>query len=551
MTKSGMYWWLNEESQKMLDRGYLKPGQTVEQKVKSICESTAGYLKRPDLASKFEEVFARGWASLSSPIWANAGEERGLPISCFTSYMADDMSHIYQTIHEMAMMTQQGGGVAVDMSAIRPKGTPVRGGGTASGIQSFAEPLDATIKNVSQAGVRRGGGAVYCDIRHPDVVDVINFKKKGNVIQTLNTGIKVDDLWMQEMIAGDLEKRTLWGQILQSRKEKGIPYLFFTDTVNNNAPIWYKEKGKVINSSNLCNEICLSTGEDESLVCCLLSMNLFTYEEWKDTDAVELMIYFLDGIMEEFILKTNGRPGFERANKFAREQRALGLGVMGFHSYLQANNISMESLDAVYKNEEIFKLIRRKADVATRQLAQEYGEPELLKGYGVRNATVMALAPTTSSSSILGQVSPQCEPYKSNVYTVDLAKGTFTRVNKTLQKLLASKGKNTDEVWNSIIFRAGSVQHLGFLSEEEKLVFKTFGEISPEVIIRLAAQRQKHIDQGQSVNLMIGNDFSVSQINKWHILAWKSGLKGLYYQRGVSQAKEDMAKMMECVSCSA
>lgn len=551
MTKSGKYWWLNEESQAMLSRGYIAEGETVEGRIKKICKSTAGYLNRPDLAERFEEIFARGWASLSSPIWANAGESRGLPISCFTSYMDDSMDHIYKTIHEMAMMTQQGGGVAVDMSHVRAKGAPVTGGGTASGIQSFAEPLDATIRNVSQAGVRRGGAAVYCDVRHPDVMDVINFKKKGNIVQTLNTGVVIDDAWMYEMIGGDYDKQVLWGQILQSRKEKGIPYIFFKDTANNNAPQWYKDMSKVINCSNLCSEIMLSTGPDESLVCCLLSMNLFTFDEWKDTDAVQLMIYFLDGIMEEFITKTKGKKGFDRARKFAIEQRALGLGAMGFHSYLQSKGFAYESLDAVYMNEIMFKHIRTEADIATRRLAVEYGEPSLLKGYGVRNATVMAGAPTTSSASILGQVSPWTESYKSNVYTVDLAKGSFVRINKTLQKVLASKGKNTQDIWDSIIFSAGSVQHLDFLTDEEKLVFKTTREIDPKVVIRLAAQRQKYIDQGQSTNLLIDNDMSPSEISNLHIMAWKRGLKSLYYQRGVSKAKEDMAKVIECVSCSA
>lgn len=545
------FWWLTEESQSMLERGYLLPNQTVEEKLKLICKYASDILKRQDLENKFFDIFSKGWASLSSPIWANFGEGRGLPISCFTSYVADNIPHIFDTLHEVACMTQKGGGTACDFSSVRPKGSKVSGGGTASGVVSFIEPFDTVIKNVSQAGVRRGGFCAYLDINHPEILDFLRIKDKESDMQSINTAVNVDDKFMEEMIAGDESKREVWAEVLKSRREKGIPYIFFTSTANKNRPQVYKDNNKLINSSNLCNEIMLSTSEDESLVCCLSSMNLYLYDEWKDTDAVETMVYFLDAVMQDFIDKSEGMDGFKRAHKFAKSQRALGLGCLGFHSLLQKRFISFDSLDAVYLNHEVFKHLQEKTIKASKQLAVEYGEPELMKGTGLRNATLIALAPTTSSASILGQVSPSIEPYKSNYFTVHLAKGSFTRKNKSLQKLLKSKGKDVKEVWDSILYNQGSVQQLDFLTEEEKGVFKTFAEINPEVIIRLASQRQKFIDQGQSLNLMIPHTVSIKQINQWHIDAWKQGLKGLYYQRGSSVTKEALAKMMECSSCGA
>lgn len=549
--KGNKFWWINAESKAMLERGYLLPNQSIEDKLKSICRHAAKILNKPDLEYEFYNIFSNGWASLSSPIWANFGENRGLPISCFTSYVDDDISHIFETIHEVAMMTKHGGGTAADFSDIRPIGSKVSGGGTASGVMSFIEPFDTTIKNVSQAGVRRGGFAAYLDINHPEIKDFIRIKDKDSDIQSINTAVNVDDKFMQDMIEGDKDKRSIWAEVIKSRREKGIPYITFIDTANKNAPNVYKENNLKIHSSNLCNEIFLSTSKDESLVCCLSSMNLYLYDEWKNTNSVQLMIYFLDAVMEDFITKSENMPGFKRANKFAKRQRALGLGVLGLHSLFQKKNIAFESLDAHYLNDEIFKYIQKEAIEASMKLANEYGEPELMKGTGLRNSTLIALAPTTSSASILGQVSPSIEPYKSNYYTVSLAKGSFIRKNKSLEKLLEAKGQNTKEVWDSIMINQGSVQHLDILTDDEKLVFKTFAEINPEVIIRLAANRQKYIDQGQSLNLMIPHTTPVKQINQWYIDAWKSGVKGLYYQRGTSVTKEALAKMLECVSCGA
>lgn len=916
------WWWLNEESESMLERGYLLKGQTVEDKIDKICKHAASILKDDSKVEKFKDIFVKGYASLSSPIWANFGEDRALPISCFSSYVKDSLDGIYDTLKEVAMMTKGGGGTSGYFN-LRPSGASVSGGATSSGAMSFIKLFDSTIEVVKQNNVRRGAFAAYMDIEHEEIMDLLKVKDKGNEMQTINTAVCVSDEWMKDMIGGDSQKRTVWAEVLKSRREKGIPYLFFKDNVNNNKPQVYKNKQLTIWQSNLClsgdqrvvtdrgyltaktlyeqggglilhngekevlssemrlietgakvyritlengiehkvteyhgipvrgdrgvitrvackdlkkgdkvaiqtkkglfgkksmkdeafllglyqsdgaqtekdlmldiwendfdileevqesfnivhkkygcetydvinqtgnvvgkrnrkpdtfhdckvsngdvkkkrltsrtlkkalnfekgyvpewifesdeqtqwqyirglliadgtafkskskgeplqisyadinkeflkdlqlifnnlglqssirllreagssvlpdgkggtkeyntktcyrliissktaalevekntrfltrknvklenkkyrdntkksykvlsidyvgkedvycptvsnkehifisqgmktfncNEIYLPTSEDESLVCCLLSMNLYTYDDWKDTDAVELMIEFLDAVMEDFIRKASKMNGFERAVKFAKNHRALGLGVLGWHSYLQKNMVPFESFKAQQLNTSIFKNIQEKAIKSSQKLARIYGEPELLKGYGLRNTTLLALAPTTSSSSILGQVSPTIEPLKSNYFVVGLAKGSFTRKNNELRNLLVSLGKSNEDVWKSISLNKGSVQHLDFLSEEEKEVFKTFAEISPMTIIQQASARGKYICQGQSINLMIPQEMSIKDINKIHIEAWELGLKGLYYQRGSSVAKDAVLKMMSCSSC--
>lgn len=550
MTYNEKYWWLNEESQDMLKRGYLIEGQTVPEKIDLICTHASKILKRPDLKEGFIEVFERGWSSLSSPIWANFGQGRALPISCFSSYTPDSLEGIYNTLREVAIMTKHGGGTA-GYFPLRSSGTAVHGGATSSGAMSFISLFDSTIEVVKQNNVRRGAFAAYMEIDHPEIKEFLEIKDKGHKMQTINTAVNVRDKWMEEMIAGDKEKREIWALVLKSRREKGIPYINFIDNINNNKPQVYKDKEIEIFQSNLCNEITLPTSEEESLVCCLLSMNLYTYDEWKDTNAVELMIYFLDAVMEDFIQKAENFKGMERAVKFAKNHRALGLGVLGYSSYLQKNMIPFESFDAVLLNGKIFRELQEKAIEASKKLAVEYGEPELLKGYGLRNTTLIALAPTTSSSSILGQVSPSIEPSKSNYFVAGLAKGSFTRKNRELEKLLEAKGKNKRDTWEQILKNKGSVQQLDFLSDDEKEVFKTFEEISPLSIIQQASTRQKYICQSQSLNLLIPNEVEIKQINAWMIEAWRLGVKGLYYQRGTSVAKDQVLKMLECSNCEA
>ena len=550
------YWWLTDESKQMLERGYLLPNQTVDEKLNSICKYAASFYKDEEgLKEKFLELFERGWCSLSSPIWANFGEDRGLPISCFNTYIPDSMDGIYGALHEVAMETKLGGGTS-GYFKLRPIGSPIKGGGISSGLMSFVELFDTTTKVVSQAGVRRGAFAAYVDIEHPEIEKFLTVKDKQSSLQSINTGICVSDEWMKLMEDGDKEKREIWAKILKSRREKGIPYLFFSDTVNKNKPQIYKDTNSIINASNLCNEIYLPTSETESFVCCLLSMNLFTYDEWKNTDAVKLAVMFLDAVMSDFIKKVKDIPSMYKTYNFAKRHRALGLGVMGWHSLLQQKMIPFESFEAQQLNTSIFKYLKENSYKASIEIGDKYGHAPIFDEVETsdikrRNTTLLALAPTTSSSSILGQVSPSIEPYASNYFVAGLAKGSFTRKNLQLENVLINKNKNTEDVWKSIIQNQGSVQHLDFLTDREKDVFKTFQEISPFTIIQQASARQYFIDQGQSINLKIPNAMSIRDVNKVHMEAWKLGLKGLYYQRGTSVAKEAVLSMMECKSCEA
>ena len=550
------YWWLTDESKQMLERGYLLPNQIVDEKLNSICKYAASFYKDEEgLKEKFLELFERGWCSLSSPIWANFGEDRGLPISCFNTYIPDSMDGIYGALHEVAMETKLGGGTS-GYFKLRSIGSPIKGGGISSGLMSFVELFDTTTKVVSQAGVRRGAFAAYVDIEHPEIEKFLTVKDKQSSLQSINTGICVSDEWMKLMEDGDKEKREIWAKILKSRREKGIPYLFFSDTVNKNKPQIYKDTNSIINASNLCNEIYLPTSETESFVCCLLSMNLFTYDEWKNTDTVKLAVMFLDAVMSDFIKKVKDIPSMYKTYNFAKRHRALGLGVMGWHSLLQQKMIPFESFEAQQLNTSIFKYLKENSYKASIEIGDKYGYAPIFDEVETsdikrRNTTLLALAPTTSSSSILGQVSPSVEPYASNYFVAGLAKGSFTRKNLQLENLLINKNKNTEDVWKSIIQNQGSVQHLDFLTDIEKEVFKTFQEISPFTIIQQASARQYFIDQGQSINLKIPNAMSIRDVNKVHMEAWKLGLKGLYYQRGTSVAKEAVLSMMECKSCEA
>lgn len=548
MTK---YWWLNEESQQILNRGYLLKNETVQEAVKRITQAAANRLNRPELANEFENLIAKGWMSLSSPIWANMGTKRGLPISCFNVYIPDTIEGITDKLGEVIAQTKIGGGTSGYFGAIRPRGSAVTNNGQSSGAVSFMKLFDTAMDTISQGGVRRGAFAAYLDIEHPDCEEFLDIKNIGNPIQNLFFGICISDQWMQEMIDGDSEKRKIWAKALQSRQQKGLPYLLFSDTINKNKPQVYKDKDYKIYSSNLCAEIALPSNEEESFICCLSSMNLELYEEWKDTHAVRYATYFLDAVLSEFIEKAENNKYLQTARNFAIRHRAIGLGVMGWHSYLQKERIAFESFEAKQLNTRIFSHIKNEAETASQQLAKEYGEPEVMKGYNQRNTTLMAIAPTTSSSAILGQTSPGIEPYSSNYYKVGLAKGNFIRKNKHLQSLLEEKGYNDAATWRSIMLHQGSVQHLDILDHKEKEVFKTFKEISPLEIIQQASIRQKYIDQSQSLNLNIPADLPIKQVNQLLIEAWQLGIKTLYYQRSQSVSKELITQLVQCTSCEA
>ena len=559
-TVSEKYWWFNEESEQVLNRGYLLKGETVESAVDRIVIAACNRLNRMDLYDEMKNMIERGWVSLSSPIWANMGTKRGLPISCFNVHVPDSVQGVTEKLGEVIMQTKIGGGTSGYFGELRGRGAAITDNGKSSGSVSFMKLFDTAMDVVSQGGVRRGAFAAYLDIDHPDIKEFLQIKSIGNPIQNLFTGVCVPDYWMQEMIDGDDEKREIWAKVLESRQQKGLPYIFFADNVNKNKPEIYKKLGLSINSSNLCSEIALPSTENESFICCLASMNLELYDEWKDTNAVRLAIYFLDAVLSEFIEKTEGNLFLKSARSFAIRHRALGLGVLGWHSYLQKNMIPFGSLQARFKTTEIFGHIKTNAEKASFDLGQEYGCAPIFNEVDIdsrdnilikRNTTLMAIAPTTSSSAILGQVSPGIEPYSSNYYKAGLAKGNFMRKNKYLEKILEERGYNTEDTWRSIMNNYGSVQHLSsdILSDDEKEVFKTFKETSQLDIILQAALRQKYIDQSQSLNVNIPSEIPVKEVNQLFITAWKEGVKTLYYQRSSSVSKELLTNIVSCSGC--
>lgn len=548
------YWWLNEESEQVLNRGYLLKGETTEGAIDRVVEAACKRLFKPELKEAFKELIERGWMSLSSPIWANMGTKRGLPISCFNVHVPDSVEQITHKVGEVIMQTKIGGGTSGYFGELRGRGAAITDNGKSSGAVSFMKLFDTTMDVVSQGGVRRGAFAAYLDIDHPDIGEFLQIKDIGSPIQNLFTGVCIPDYWMQDMIDGDDDKREIWAKVLESRQQKGLPYLFFTDNVNRNKPQIYKDLNLQINASNLCSEIALPSSIDESFVCCLASMNLELYDEWKDTNAVKLAIYFLDAAMSEFIAKTEDNHFLQAAHNFAKRHRALGLGVMGWHSYLQSKGIPFEGIMSRSLTGIIFKQLEAQSKQASKELADIYGSaPIFLEGEQhkevFRNTTTMAIAPTTSSSAILGQVSPGIEPYSSNYFKAGLAKGNFIRKNKYLQELLKTKNQDTEEVWREIMLKGGSVQSLECLTQEEKEVFKTFKEISQYEIISQAALRQRYIDQSQSLNVNIPSEIPIKDVNKLFIEAWRQGVKTLYYQRSSSVAKEQLTNIVNCTSC--
>ena len=548
-TKKKRIYWLNRDSRKFLERGYLLPDETPEQRIRDIAEYAEKVLGISGYADKFENYMHRGFYSLSSPVWSNFGRERGLPISCFGSFIPDTMVGILEKAAEVGVMTAQGGGTSGYFGDVRERGAKISTGGESTGSVHFMELFNKLMNVVSQGNVRRGSFAAYLPIDHPDVEEFLKIQSEGAEIQDLSFGVCVSDDWMREMLDGDKEKRRIWGLVIKKRFETGYPYVFFSDNANNNAPQVYKDKKKIIRASNLCSEIMLSSDPDESFVCCLSSLNLKKWNKIVETDAIETLVFFLDAVMSEFIDKTESIQFMNAARNFAINQRALGMGVLGWHSYLQSEMIPFESMEAKFKNSEVWSTIRERADNATHELAQLFGEPPLLEGYGRRNATTLAIAPTTSSSFILGQVSPSIEPLNSNYFVKDLAKGKFTFRNPQLRKLLTRYKQNTDDVWRSILVHGGSVQHLDFLTQEEKDVFKTFGEISQKEIVIQAGQRQKFIDQGQSLNVMIPPMTKPKEVNELMIFAWEQGIKALYYQRSANPAQELARSILTCSSC--
>lgn len=554
--------WLNEKSRTFLERGYLVDGQTPEERIREIAEKAEEYLEKPGFADKFEDYMSKGYISLASPVWSNFGLDRGLPISCFGSDIADNMGSILYTQAEVGMMSKYGGGTSVHFGELRERGAPISNNGQSSGPVHFMQLFEKMVDVVSQGNVRRGNVATYLPIEHPDIMEFLDIGTEGNEIQNLTHAVTVGDEWLEEMIDGDKEKQEVWAKVIQRRGEIGYPYIVFKDNANNSKPQVYKDKEMEIKASNLCSEIMLPSNDELSFVCCLSSLNLLHYHDWKDTDLVETVTYFLDAVMEDFIVslerlrdseEKEDRRAFEfmqRAYKFAKEHRAIGIGTLGWHSFLQSQSIPMESQEADQLNVEIFKNIKERSYEASEQMAEEYGEPKVLEGYGRRHTTTMAVAPTTSSSFILGQVSQSIEPLMSNNYVKDLAKIKTTVRNPYLQEILKEKGKDTMDVWDSIRNKDGSVQHLDCLSDHEKKVFRTYAEMDQAKIVEQAAVRQQYIDQGQSLNIMVGPETPAKDINELYLKAWRNGVKALYYQHSMNAAQQ-LSRDKICASCEA
>jgi ribonucleoside-diphosphate reductase alpha chain len=543
------YYWLNSHSRLFLERGYLEKDKTPEQRIKDIAINAEKLLNIKGFAEKFEHYMSLGYYSLSTPVWTNYGNQRGLPVSCFNSHISDRMDSILYKVAEVGMMSKLGGGTSGYFGNLRGRGASISVGGESSGPVHFMELFDKTAEVISQGSARRGSFAAYLPVEHSDIEEFLQIRNEGHPIQNMSIGVTISDEWMNSLIQGDKNKRKIWAKIIQKRFESGYPYIFFSDTVNNNAPQIYKDKQLKINSSNLCSEINLYSDENNSFVCVLSSLNLLHWDEIEKTDAIETLIFFLDSVNQEFINKTENIRFMKSARNFALNQRALGMGVLGWHSYLQSKMISFESMQAKLMNSNTWQIIRERADKATKELAEQFGEAPILEGYGRRNVTTLAVAPTTSSSFILGQVSPSIEPLNSNYFVKNLAKGKFTYKNPYLKEILKKYEKNDDNTWKSILVKGGSVQHLKFLSTEEKEVFKTFGEISQKEIVIQASQRQKYIDQSQSLNIMIGPDIPPKQVSDLLIEGWRLGIKTFYYQRSANPAQELARNVLSCHSC--
>jgi ribonucleoside-diphosphate reductase alpha chain len=538
-----------------ISKGYLLPGETPKKAYRRVANAVATRLKRPDLENKFFKYIWKGWIGLASPVLSNTGTDRGLPISCFGIDTPDSIRGIGLTNAELMKLTALGGGVGISVSRIRPRGTEITGNGKSEGVVPWCKIYDSAIIATNQGSVRRGAASVNLDINHPDIEEFLAIRRpKGDPNRqclNLHQCVVVDDFFMKKLEQRDEKSMRIWLDILKTRMETGEPYIMFKDNVNKVNPLAYLMNNLDVSMTNICSEICLFTDEEHSFICCLSSLNLAKYDEWKDTDVVETAIYFLDGVMQEFIDKTNGKEALKRTHNHARKGRALGLGVMGWHTFLQQQGLPFNSIASTAWTHKIFSGIKTKAEAASRQLAEEYGEPLWCKGTGMRNTHLLAIAPTVSNSRI-NSCSAGIEPHPANVYTFNGAKGTFIIKNKELEAILAKTNSNTTDVWERIMADNGSVQNLSdeIISQEDKEIFLTFSEINQLELVRQAAMRQRYIDQTQSLNLSFDPNDEPRWINQVHLEAWKLGVKTLYYLRSDSVIKGDLgSRKAECLSC--
>lgn len=563
--------WLKSDQREFLERGYLDKGETPENRYKNICDTIENYcLLMSDtvdsieyskgISKRFEEYISRGWISFATPVLINFGKKENLPISCNKSILQDSLDDIYKGIHELGMLAKYGAGTSQNFSNLRGLGSNISTGGTSNSVMDWIELYADMMSKTNQNRARRGFITPYLSVNHPEIMSFLDIgthrmpTEKQRFFQTITTAVTLPIGWRKSLKEGDKEKRIIWAKILKTRKEVGFPYILDLENCNNQKPQVYKDKNMDIETSNICIETAEYCDEEKTFACCLSSVVAYYFDEWENHPNfifdVNLM---LDCVIEDYIQKGKHLPGLEKAIKFAEEHRSVGLGILGFHSYLQKKSLVFGELGSFSINHKIFDLLKKESDRASMWMAKHWGEPKILKGYGFRNTTRLAQAPTKSTSYIMGgttlNLSEGIEAHKSNYSSKKLAKIQSEVKNKELQDLLELKGKNIKEVWDSILLYNGSVQHLDFLNEREKAIFRTFSEISQIDVIKLAAQRQKFIDQGQSLNLMIHPDTPANEINKLHMLAFDEGIKGLYYQYSISAAQQFSQELLTCSAC--
>jgi len=541
---------------KTIGGGYLYNGETPREAYRRVARTIAKRLQKTEMEETFFTYMWKGWLCLASPVLSNTGTDRGLPISCFGIDVADSIIDIGQKNLEMMLLAKHGGGVGIGINQIRPAGAEITMNGTSDGVVPFCKIYDSTILATNQGAVRRGAASVNINIEHDDFDDWLEIREpKGDVNrQSLNIHqcAVIGDKFMRKLMGGDESARRKWGKLLQKRKATGEPYILFKGNTNKSNPPAYKDHSLKVHMTNICSEIVLHTDENHSFVCCLSSLNLAKYDEWKDTNIIYDSIWFLDGVLEEFIQKAKYRKGFDNSVRSAEKGRALGLGVLGWHTYLQEKGLPFEGLLSQYETRRIFSQIKIESERASMDLATAFGEPLWCIGTGMRNTHLRAIAPTVSNSKLSGNISPGIEPWAANVFTDQSAKGTFIRKNPTLEKLLRSKKLDTKEIWDKILEDGGSVQGLKELTNEEKEIFKTFKELNQLELVRQAGIRQQYIDQAVSLNLAFPKEATPKWINTVHLDAWKKGIKTLYYMRTESVLRGDIAVTAmdeSCVSC--
>jgi len=583
-------WGNTEIYVKTISKGYLLKGETPKDAYWRVSTSVAKRLGKPELASKFFDYIWKGWLNLATPVLSNTGTERGLPISCFGIDVADSIADIGGKNLEMMLLAKHGGGVGIGVNQIRPAGANISQNGTSDGVVPFIKIYDSSVLATNQGSVRRGAASVNIDIEHGDFWEWLEIREpKGDVNrQSLNMHqcVVVSDSFMGKLEAGDKEARKRWAAVLRKRKSTGEPYVMYKGNVNRANPEAYKQNGLKVYMTNICSEITLHTDENHSFVCCLSSLNLAKYDEWKNTDLVYTSTQFLDGVLSEFISRAKYMRGFENSVRSAEKGRALGLGVLGWHTYLQDRNIPFDSLMAQFETRKIFSQIKIESERASRDMATEYGEPLWCVGTGMRNTHLRAIAPTVSNSKLSGNVSAGIEPWAANVFTEQTAKGTFIRKNPTLEKALSLVKKNNKDTWDQILADGGSVQGLDWMDEyfvkigeklEEKAgrpihikfmaemsdmeksefipmkdAYRTFKEINQMELVKQAGLRQQYVDQAVSLNLAFPNEAEPKFINQVHLEAYNQGIKTLYYMRTESVLRGDIAQRAmdpDCLSC--